>query len=148
GTESRGHDHFWTKEVLNVDEVKVIKRSNCDNETTQTPGMSRLAGVAKATAGAKHMWMGFVTMGPGAKSGAHHHGHCESAIYIISGHARFRWGNRLEHVSEAGPGDFIYVPANLIHQEINPSNSEPIEMIVARDSSEGVVVNVDVPGAE
>lgn len=131
-----------------MSELKVIKRSECSSETAQTPGMSRLEGVARSTAKAQHLWMGFVTMGPGAKSGAHHHGHCESGIYIISGLARFRWGERLEHVSEAGPGDFIYVPPNIIHQEINPSNSEPIEMIVGRDCAEGVTVNVEVPGAD
>lgn len=128
--------------------LKVIKRRNCTSETTQTSGMSRLAGVTREGAGAERLWMGYVTMGPGAKSQAHHHGHCESGIYIIRGHVRFRWGSKLEEVSEAGPGDFIYVPPNLVHQEINPSNSEPIEMIVARDSAEGVVVHVDLPDAE
>ena len=131
-----------------MSELKVIKRGSCTSETMQTPGMSRLAGVARATGGGKHLWMGFVTMAPGAKSGAHHHGRCESGIYIISGHARFLWGEQLEQTSEAGPGDFIYVPPNLIHRELNPSDSEPVEMIVARDCAEGVVVNVKVPGAK
>ena len=129
-----------------MNELRVIKRSNCTSETTQTPGMARLAGVARETAGAENVWMGFVTMGPGAKSGAHHHGRCESAIYVISGHTRLLWGERLEHISEAGPGDFIYVPPHLIHQEINPSDTESIEMIVARNCAEGRVVNVDVKG--
>lgn len=127
-------------------ELKVVRRAQCSKETTQTPGMERLAGVAGSTVGAKHLWMGFVTMAPGAKSGAHHHGRSESAIFILRGSARFLWGDRLEHASEAGPGDFVYVPPNLVHQEINPSGSDPIEMIVARDSAEGIVVNVDAPG--
>lgn len=131
-----------------MSELKVIKAVNCSSETTQTPGMERVAGIALETAGSERLWMGYVTMKPGAKSGAHHHGHCGSGIYIIKGRGRFRWGDRLEHISEAGPGDFIYVPPNLIHQEINPSGDEPIEMIVARDCSEGIVVNVQVPGAE
>lgn len=129
-----------------MSELKVVKGGDCTRETTQTPGMSRLAGIARGTSGAKNIWMGFVTMGPGAKSGAHHHGRCESAIYIISGRARLLWGEKLENVSEAGPGDFIYVPPDLIHQEINPSDSEPVEMIVSRDCAEGIVVNVDVKG--
>lgn len=128
-------------------ELKVVKQSDRSDETGQTSGMIRLAGVARETTRAQHLWMGFVTMKPGAQSGAHHHGHCESAIYIISGRAHFLWGQRLEHLSEAGPGDFIFVPPRLIHREINPSDSEPVEMIVARDSAEGVVVNVDVPGS-
>lgn len=131
-----------------MSELRVVRRDQCSNETAQTPGMDRKAGVARDTAGAEKLWMGFVAMAPGVKSGAHHHGHCESGIYIISGHARFRYGERLEHVAEAGPGDFIYVPPYLVHQEINASDAEPIDMIVVRDSAEGVVVNVDVPGIE
>lgn len=126
-------------------ELKVIKRNNCTDETGQTSGMTRLAGVARETSGAQHLWMGFVTMKEGAESGAHHHGRCESAIYIISGQIRFLWGGRLEHVSDASAGDFIFVPPHLIHKEINPSESEPVDMIVARDSAEAIVVNVDRP---
>lgn len=129
-------------------ELKVIKRDDCTSETTQTPGMDRVAGIALETAGSERLWMGYVTMKGGGKSGAHHHGHCGSGIYIIKGRARFRWGERLENIAEAGPGDFIYVPPHLIHQEINPSAEEPIEMIVARDCNEGIVVNVQAAGAE
>lgn len=129
-------------------ELKVIKQRDCTSETTQTPGMDRVAGIALETAGSERLWMGYVTMKGGAKSGAHHHGRCGSGIYIVKGRARFRWGERLENIAEAGPGDFIYVPPHLIHQEINPSGEEPIEMIVARDCSEGIVVNVQVAGGE
>jgi uncharacterized RmlC-like cupin family protein len=62
---------------------------------------------------------------------------------VISGRARFRFGPKLEQTVEAGPGDFIYVPPEAVHQEINLSDGEPIEMIVARDGQENVVVNVD-----
>ena len=84
-------------------------------------------------------------MAPGARSGAHHHGDYESAIYVIRGRARFRFGQRLEWVVEVGPGDFLYVPAGAVHQELNASDSEGIEMIVCRDGQENVVVNVDLP---
>jgi uncharacterized RmlC-like cupin family protein len=110
--------------------------------------MQREAGVAATTVGAEKLWVGHVTMAPGAKSGAHHHGSVESAIYIISGRARFRFGERLEQVAEAGPGDFIFVPPQAVHQEINADADAPIEMIVARNGQENIVVNVDVEGAE
>ena len=45
---------------------------------------------------------------PKAKTGAHHHGPVESVIYVVSGRARMRWGDKLEFVAEAGPGDFTY----------------------------------------
>jgi uncharacterized RmlC-like cupin family protein len=82
------------------------------------------------------------------KSGAHHHGEIESAIYIISGRARFRYGEHLEHIIEANAGDFIYVPPYIVHQEINASEAEPVEMIVTRGSQENIVVNVDIPEAK
>jgi uncharacterized RmlC-like cupin family protein len=128
--------------------LRVIRPSERDRSTAQTPGMQREAGVAATTVGAEKLWVGHVTMAPGAKSGAHHHGPVESAIYIISGRARFRCGERLEQVAEAGPGDFIFVPPHAVHQEINADNDSPIEMIVSRNGQENIVVNVDVEGAE
>lgn len=50
-------------------------------------------------------------------------GSVESVIYVVSGKARMRWGEKLEFVAEAGPGDFIYVPPYVPHQEINASES-------------------------
>jgi uncharacterized RmlC-like cupin family protein len=110
--------------------------------------MQREAGVAGSTVGAKKLWLGHVTMAPGVKSGAHHHGPVESAIYVISGRARFRYGARLEQTVEVGPGDFVFVPPEAVHQEINLDVNAPIEMIVARDGQENIVVNVDLPGEE
>ena len=125
-------------------ELRVVRPHERDAGTAQTPGMRREAGVAASTVGAGKLWVGHVTMAPGAKSGAHHHGPVESAIYIISGRARFRFGPRLEHTAEAGPGDFVFVPPHAVHQEINADADAPIEMIVARDGQENVVVNVEV----
>ena len=131
-----------------MSELRVVRAGELQPHTAQTPGMTRYPGVAGDTVGAKDLWMGYVTMQPGTRSGVHHHGDSESAIYIIRGQARFRFGSSLEEAIEAGPGDFVYVPPLLLHQEVNASDSEEIEMIVARDSQENVVVNVDVPEAE
>ena len=127
-------------------ELRVVRPHERDKDTAQTPGMRREAGVAASTVGAEKIWVGHVTMAPGAKSGAHHHGPVESSIYVISGRARFRFGERLEQEVDAGPGDFVYVPPQAIHQEINIDDAAPVEMIVARDGQENVVVNVEMPG--
>jgi uncharacterized RmlC-like cupin family protein len=129
-------------------QLRVVRPSERDRGTSQTAGMEREAAVAASTVGASKLWTGYVTMAPGFRSAAHHHGACESSIYVISGRARMRWGAKLEHEAEARPGDFIYVPAEVVHQEINADASEPVEMIVSRDGKENVVVNVDVPEAE
>jgi uncharacterized RmlC-like cupin family protein len=84
-------------------------------------------------------------MEKGVKSGPHHHGEEESSIYIVSGRARFRFGERLENVVEAEAGDFIFVPPMLVHQEINASDSEPIEMVVSRSGGENISINVALP---
>ena len=69
-------------------------------------------------------------------------------IYVISGRARMRWGERLEFVAEAGPGDFIYVPPFVPHQEINASRDEPLACVVVRNDQEPIVVNLDIQPAE
>jgi uncharacterized RmlC-like cupin family protein len=127
--------------------MKLIRPGERDHSTAQTPGMDRAEGVGACTSGASTIWSGHVTVGPGVKSGAHHHGEVESAIYIISGRARFRYGDHLENVVEANAGDFIYVPAFIVHQELNASADEPVTMIVSRGSQENIVVNVDIPEA-
>ena len=86
---------------------------------------------------------------PNAKTGVHHHGHLESVIYVVRGRARMRWGERLEYVAEAGPGDFIYVPPFVPHQEINADPGAPLECVLVRSDNEAVVVNLpDVEAVE
>lgn len=125
--------------------VKLVRPHERDTTTAQTPGMKREAGIAPSTVGSRTLWSGFVSTPPGTKSGVHHHGDCESGIYIIRGRMRFSWGPKLEHTVEAGEGDFIFVPPNEIHMEENLSESEPVEFIVSRGCTDMLVVNVPDP---
>jgi len=128
--------------------VKIISSHQFDRNTPQTPGMTRAAAINRAMAGANKLWAGTVDIHPNAKTGPHHHGELESIIYIISGKARMRWGERLEYVAEAGPGDFIFVPPFVPHQEINASPNEPLTCVVVRSDQETVVINLDITPAE
>jgi uncharacterized RmlC-like cupin family protein len=128
--------------------VKVIPGDQLDPNTAQTPGMSRAAAINSARAGAQKIWAGTVTIHPNAKTGAHHHGPLESVIYVVKGRARMRWGERLEFVAEAGPGDFIFVPPYVPHQEINASTAEQLECVLVRSDNEAVVVNLDIEPVE
>jgi uncharacterized RmlC-like cupin family protein len=128
--------------------VKVIPSHQLDPNTAQTPGMSRAAAINFARVGAQKIWAGTVTINPNAKTGAHHHGHLESVIYVLKGRARMRWGERLEYLAEAGPGDFIFVPPFVPHQEINASTHEALECVVVRSDNEAVVVNLDIEPVE
>src|ERR671939_669526 len=128
--------------------VRIVRSDELDLNTPQTPGMTRAAAITHASAGANKLWAGTVTIHPNAKTGPHHHGRLESVISIISGRARMRWGDRLEFVAEAGPGDFIYVPPYVPHQEINASSDETLECVMVRSNNEAVVVNLDIEPVE
>jgi uncharacterized RmlC-like cupin family protein len=128
--------------------VKVIPGDQLDSNTAQTPGMDRATAINLARAGAQKLWAGTVKIHANAKTGAHHHGALESVIYVIRGRARLRWGEHLEYVAEAGPGDFIFVPPYVPHQEINASSSELLECVLVRSDNETVVVNLDIEPVE
>ncbi|MGC2824170.1 MAG: cupin domain-containing protein, partial [Pseudolabrys sp.] len=120
------------------DGVRVIPGHTLDPNTAQTPGMDRKAAINFARVGAQKIWA----------TGAHHHGELESVIYVVRGKARMRWGDHLEFVAEAGPGDFIYVPPFVPHQEINASQNESLECVLVRSDNEAVVVNLDIEPIE
>ena len=140
---SESHVHDWRTQG-----VRVVKAGELDPNTAQTPGMSRKAAITHARLGAEKLWAGTVTIHPSAKTGAHHHGELESVIYVVSGRARMRWGEHLELVAEAGPGDFIYVPPFVPHQEINASRTEVLSCVLVRSGQEATVVNLDIEPAE
>jgi uncharacterized RmlC-like cupin family protein len=110
--------------------------------------MHRAAAINAARVGAQKIWAGTVRIDANAKTGAHHHGALESVIYVVSGRARMRWGERLEFVAEAGPGDFIYVPPYVPHQEINALTDQPLHCVLVRSDNEAVVVNLNIEPAE
>ncbi len=128
--------------------VRVVTGDALDTNTPQTPGMLRAAAITQASVGAEKIWAGTVAIDPDAKTGAHHHGELESVIYVVSGRARMRWGDALEYVAEAGPGDFIYVPPYVPHQEINASSGEPLMCVLLRSGQAPVVVNLDIEPVE
>ena len=130
------------------DGVRIVRSDRLDLNTPQTPGMTRAAAINRAMAGAHKLWAGTVAVHPAAKTAPHHHGALESIIYVISGKARMRWGERLEYCADAGPGDFIFVPPFVPHQEINADPSAPLMCVVVRSDQEPVVVNLDIPTVE
>jgi uncharacterized RmlC-like cupin family protein len=106
--------------------------------------MTRVAAVAPETTGSQNLWVGLVTTPPGTVSGWHHHGDCETAIYVVSGRARFRWGPGGAASAEVGPGDFLAVAPNAVHQE-EALGDTPVVLVVARACSGVLVVNTVGP---
>jgi uncharacterized RmlC-like cupin family protein len=128
--------------------VRIVRAGELDGNTPQTAGMQRAAAITAASAGAQKLWAGTVTIGAGARTGAHHHGELESIIYVLSGRARMRWGERLEFSAEAGPGDFIFVPPFVPHQEMNASGDEPLACVLVRSGQTPIVVNLELAADE
>jgi uncharacterized RmlC-like cupin family protein len=124
-----------------VSEVRIVRADELDDKTAQTAGMLRRTAIDQESVGSEKLWVGVVTVDPATSTGAHHHGDCDSVVCITSGRITIRWGERLEKRAEAGPGDFIYIPAQLVHQEINESESVAVISIVVR-SGDNVVENV------
>src|ERR1700736_4460077 len=141
------HDHD-DAERWKHDGVRVIPGNQLDSNVPSTAGMDRKAAINFARAGAQKLWAGTVTIKPDAKTGAHHHGHLESIIYVVKGKARMRWGGHLEFTAEANPGDFIFVPPYVPHQEINASPDEPLECVLVRSDGEAVAINLDIEPVE
>src|ERR1700751_849149 len=128
--------------------VKIVHSDELDLNTPQTSGMTRAAAITHARTGANKLWAGTMVVQPDAKTGPHHHGELETVLYVVKGRVRMRWGDQLELSEEAGPGDFIYVPPYVPHQEINASPDEICEAIVVRDGQDPIVVNLDLDTPE
>ena len=120
-----------------------VRGADLSGDTTQTAGMARREAISGKNAGSEKVWMGQTHVAPGARSGDHHHGDAETAIYVLSGSPAFVFaeGDREVRI-EAEPGDYIFVPPFVPHREENPGSGEAV-VIIARSSQEGIVVNLD-----
>jgi uncharacterized RmlC-like cupin family protein len=122
--------------------VRVVRRDQLSDDTPQTPGLLREVAFDSRNPDVKVLSAFLSTVLPGAATGAHHHGDQETILYVVEGTARYRWGDRLENVAEAGPGDFVFIPAHTVHQEINASTEHPTVWVVTRSDPDPIVVNL------
>jgi uncharacterized RmlC-like cupin family protein len=112
--------------------------------TGQTTDMERSIAVSAERVGSVGLYSSVVTTSAGGKTRVHHHGECETSIYILAGRARYTWGaTGLEQAMEAGAGDFIYIPAGEIHVEENASDDEPLVVVLTRNCPGSVVHYLD-----
>ena len=112
--------------------------------TGQNADLERAIAVSSPTVGSVNLYTSVVTTAPGARTRVHHHGDCETSIYIVSGMARYTWGpTGLEHAFDAAAGDVVYIPAAEIHVEENASDEEPLVVVLSRNCPDSHVVYVD-----
>jgi uncharacterized RmlC-like cupin family protein len=112
----------------------------------QHKGMERAQAVSKRTAGAKNLYSSIVTTAPGEKTRVHHHGPCETSIYILSGAADYTFGpTGVEESFQATEGDFVFIPAGEVHVEANASATEPLVVLLTRNCPDSFVVYLSEP---
>ncbi|HET7494825.1 MAG TPA: cupin domain-containing protein [Candidatus Limnocylindrales bacterium] len=117
-----------------------------DRHTTigQHPGMERSIAISRPTVGSVRLYSSIVSTAPGDKTRIHHHGDCETSIYIVAGSARYTWGpTGLEHEIMASSGDFVYIPAGEVHVEENASTVDPLVVVLTRNCPDSHVVYLD-----
>jgi uncharacterized RmlC-like cupin family protein len=90
-------------------------------------------GISEATAGAGGISMNLIVIPPGGAAQPHLHQGYETAIYLLQGRVETRFGPGLSQSIINEAGDFIFIPANLPHQPVNLSATEPARAIVARN---------------
>jgi uncharacterized RmlC-like cupin family protein len=122
--------------------VKVVHTAEQSTGTRQTPGSERRSAISAEQGVSAAMWGGTFLVEAGARTGIHHHGGQETIVYVLEGEALVRWGERGEHQAIVGPGDFLHVPKDLPHQEVNTSPSKPFRWVVVRSTPEPIVVNL------
>jgi len=122
--------------------ISIVHPTQFQSGTLQTPGSLRLAAISAENQIQSSLWGGTFLVEPGAKTGVHHHGQQDTIVYVLEGEAFVRWGEHGESSTTARAGDFLHVPAWLIHQEINPSATAPFRWIVVRSTPEPIVVNL------
>ena len=123
-------------------ECKVIKSDELEVEIS-SGSMTRLAGVSQGLVGAEGIHLAVATIPPACASSPHHHENCESAIYVTKGNGTFLTGPKLETALSIKAGDFIYVPQGSLHKPVNDSLTEPLELIVARNTPVEIVEEYD-----
>ncbi len=108
-------------------------------EADPTPGMRREQALDETG-----LWAGLVHTEPGMTSGWHHHGGHETAIYVVSGTLRMQFGPGGRETLDAGPGEFVHVPAFAVHRESNPTDRTSTA-VLARAGGGVRTVNVAGP---
>ena len=122
--------------------ISLIHPADFDSSTKQTSGSLRQAAIAAATGVTSAIWAGTFLVEPLGKTGIHHHGEQDTVVYVLEGESQVRWGARGESSATARSGDFLHIPAQLIHQEINPSTTVSFRWIVIRSTPEPIVINL------
>ncbi len=76
-----------------------------------------------------------VTIPPGARNQRHYHLQSDAGMFLLKGHLKIFFG--ADHEMEetlAREGDFIFVPAGVIHGFMNTSDTEAAELVTTKNN--------------
>lgn len=118
--------------------VRVVRQDELV-DADPTPGMRRQGAID-----VPGLWAGLVHTEPGATSGWHHHGEHETSLYVVVGQLALSCGPGGADEVVAGPGEFVHVPAWVVHREANPTSGVSTA-VIARSGLGAPTVNVDGP---
>lgn len=119
------------------------KTSELRSDTAQTDGMRRMAALTGNSVGTESIWMGETHVSPPTRTGNHHHGKSETAIFVRSGNPAFVFHDGVQEVRiVTAPGDYVFVPPFVPHREENPDPNNPAVIVAARSTQEPIVVNL------
>ncbi|HEX2903410.1 MAG TPA: cupin domain-containing protein [Jatrophihabitans sp.] len=125
--------------------LRHVRASEVDPDTAQTAGMRRYAAISSALTGSQALWMGQTHVGPDQRSGNHHHGDSETAIFVVCGHPEFVFYDSeqgQERRIHTKPGDYVFVPPFTPHREENNDPDQEAVVVIARSTQEAIVVNL------
>lgn len=126
--------------LVERERVKVVRPGS--EEGMMPQGVLGLQAVSHETVGSVGIFMAQHRVPPGSHSSLHSHTNCETAVYVLSGQGYAYSRQDMGEYVEAGPGDFVYIPANLAHVVGYPAGGEPLEYVVARNAPEEIVVTI------
>lgn len=104
-----------------------------DFEKMTRQRLPNFVGISNATAGATGISMNVVRIPAGGAAEPHLHRGYETAIFLLKGRVETRYGQGLRKSVVNETGDFIFIPADVPHQPVNLSATEPAYAIVARN---------------
>ena len=137
-----------TETITWRDGVTIVRAEALETAMRRPVGTGRATAFDFAGSGGQKTWIGRVALEPDGKTGSHHHGRHEVAIYVVKGRSEIRWGERLEFAAEVGAGDFAYFAPYVPHQERNLDAGETVEFVVVRSDNERIVVKLDAVPVE
>ena len=125
--------------------AKVVKGKDLKFETGREPPLMNKKGINSSTVENPGLKINRTLVPPGARNQRHYHTNCDAGMHIINGRLKMFLGpdHEMEEVV-AEKGDFVFIPAGVIHGLMNVSDTEPAELLAAKnnvgdDSEEGTV---------